>query len=105
MNSDTSSSVPAAGAPWRGLAPGTRVVVRRRLSASEAAAARAERRGAVWTDIIGFVLTVSDDGLGVRTDPRPGRGAPEDLWIPAPEIVSAKQIPPRPQRPARPPTP
>ncbi|MBE1875915.1 hypothetical protein [Myceligenerans pegani] len=98
MNSDTPRPVPPAGRPWRGLAPGTRVVVRRRLAAAESAAARADRRGGVWTDVIGFVLTVSDDGLRVRTDPRPGRGEPQELWIPAGLITSAKPIPRRPER-------
>ncbi|RPF20217.1 hypothetical protein [Myceligenerans xiligouense] len=95
MNSDTSRSVPPPGPSWLRLVPGTRVVVRRRLTAAEAVAARSDRRGAVWTDVIGFVLTVSDDGVGVRTDPRPGYGAPEELWVAADLIASAKPIPPR----------
>lgn len=93
-----------AGTPaWRAVPPGTRVVVRRRLTPAEAAAARAERRGAVWTDVIGFVLTVSDDAVVLRTDPRPGRGEPEEIAVPAAQITSVKPVPPRPARAATPP--
>ncbi|MBO0608435.1 hypothetical protein [Myceligenerans salitolerans] len=98
MNSDTSRPVPPAGPPWSRLVPGARVVVRRRLTAAERAAARAERRGAVWTDVLGFVLTASDDGVRVRTDPRPGRGEPEEVWVSAHLVVSVKPVPPRPER-------
>ncbi|GAB3171828.1 hypothetical protein GCM10027059_40710 [Myceligenerans halotolerans] len=101
MNSDTSRSDPPAGPPWSRLAPGTRVVVRRRLTTAEAGAARADHRGEVWTDVIGFLLRVSDDGLGVRTDPRPGRGEPEEIWVPADLITSVKPVPPRPERRGR----
>ncbi|GAA1875722.1 hypothetical protein GCM10009751_39320 [Myceligenerans crystallogenes] len=83
---------------WRGIPPGTRVVVRRRLTPGEAAAARAQRRGAVWTDVIGHVVTVSDDGVVLRTDPRPGRGEPEEIVVAAALITSVKPVPPRPVR-------
>ncbi|MBL0886631.1 hypothetical protein [Myceligenerans indicum] len=98
MNSDTSRPVPPGRPrrPWP--APGTRVVVRRRLTEAEAATARSERRGAIWTDVIGFVLEASDDGVAVRTDPRPGRGRPEEIWIAADLVESVKPVPPRPRR-------
>ncbi|GAB4084778.1 hypothetical protein GCM10028784_14080 [Myceligenerans cantabricum] len=97
MNSDTPAGPPDAPR-WVRIAPGTRVVVRRRLDAAEAAAARTERRGAVWTDVVGFVLSVSGDGVRVRTDPRPGRGTPEETWIAAHLVESVKPVPPRPDR-------
>lgn len=102
MNSDTPGT--ASGRfPSPDLAPGVRVVVRRRLSEREAAQARAALRGAVWTDVIGFVVTVSDDGLRLRTDPRPGRGTPVEIHVPADEIESVKPVPPRPVRRPGPP--
>lgn len=107
MNSDTPGHPPTSDTPGdtppAGLAPGTRVVVRRRLTAAEAAAARAQRRGAVWTDVIGFVVEVSDDAVRLRTDPRPGGGEPEELTIPAGLVESVRPVPPRPvRRPGRP---
>jgi len=82
---------------WRDLPVGARVVVRRRIDATEAEAARAEGRGSVWTDVIAVVLAVDDDGLLLRTD-APREEAPRELRVPAEAIETAKQIPPRPAR-------
>ena len=85
---------------WRGLPTGTRVVVRRRL----APAGPVVSDGGVahrWTDVIGFVVSVSDVGLRLRTDPAPGRGEPEAVDVPAAEIEAAKPVPPRPVRAPR----
>jgi hypothetical protein len=84
-------------APWRGLAPGERVVVRRRLDAAEAAAARAAGRGAVWTDVIGVVLAVDDAGLLLRTDAASARAAHE-VRVPGTAVEAVRRIPPRPPR-------
>jgi hypothetical protein len=51
-----------------------------------------------WTDLIGFVVEVSDAGLRLRTDPVPGRGEPREVSVTAAEIETAKPIPPRPVR-------
>lgn len=87
--------VPAGG--WRALRPGTRVVVRRRLAphgpvVSDGGTAHR------WTDLIGFVVDVSDAGLRLRTDPAPGRGEPQDVDVAAADIEAAKPVPPRPLR-------
>lgn len=95
MNSDTPHPGPEAGPAWTRLVAGTRVVVRRRLTAAESADALSQRRGAVWTDVIGVVVAASDDGLRMRTDPRPGRGEPRQVWIPAALVTSVKPLPPR----------
>jgi hypothetical protein len=79
---------PAGG--WRDLRPGTRVVVRRRLPPG----GTAHR----WTDLIGYVVEVSDAGLRLRTDPVPGRGEPKEVDVAAHDIEAAKPIPPRPTR-------
>ena len=55
-----------------------------------------------WTDLIGFVVEVSDAGLRLRTDPVSGRGEPEEVDVAAADIEAAKPIPPRPVRRARP---
>ncbi|GAB2456923.1 DUF6725 family protein [Xylanimonas ulmi] len=83
--------------PWRDLPAGARVVVRRRLDATEAARARAEGRGAVWTDIIGVVLAVDDEGLSLRTD-APRDPSPREVSVAAGEIEAVKRIGPRPAR-------
>lgn len=90
---------PPAGA-WRALRPGMRVVVRRRLAPSGPVVSDGgtEHR---WTDLIGFVVEVSDVGVRLRTDPVPGRGEPKEVTVPAAEIEAAKPIPPRPSRPPR----
>jgi hypothetical protein len=84
---------------WRVWPEGARVVVRRRLSAEEAAAT-----GKVWTDIIGVVIAVDDDGVRLRTDPGSAHAssqAPTEVEVRADQIEAAKRIPPRPQRPPR----
>ncbi|WP_125774237.1 DUF6725 family protein [Antribacter gilvus] len=88
------STTPAAEPGWRSLPVGARAVVRRRLAAGA---------GHVWTDLIGYVLEVSDAGLLLRTDPRPGRGSPEEVRVRAEEIETAKPVPERPVRRSGPP--
>lgn len=92
--------MPAGG--WRALRPGTRVVVRRRLEPSGAVVSEGGTAHR-WTDLIGFVLAVSDAGLRLRTDPVPGRGQPQEVDVAAAEIEAAKPIPPRPVRRSGPP--
>lgn len=84
----TSATLPYPPRPWRELMPGQRAVVRRRLAAPVS--------GAVWTDVVGDVLEVSDDGVLLRTDPR--QGDPQEVLVPAAEIEAARQVPPRPPR-------
>jgi hypothetical protein len=94
---------PDAAAPasaittWRLLAPGQRVVVRRRLTGDESVQARAEGRGAVWTDIIAVVVAVDDSGLRLLTDASRQLQARE-VHVPGQLITAAKPIPPRPAR-------
>ncbi|GHH78297.1 hypothetical protein [Promicromonospora soli] len=91
---------PAGG--WHDLRPGTRVVVRRRLPPAGPVVSdggTAHR----WTDLIGYVVEVSDAGLRLRTDPVPGRGEPKEVDVAAPDIEAAKPIPPRPVRRSGPP--
>ena len=93
-------ATPAAPGGWRGLRPGTRVVVRRRLAPAGPVVSdggTAHR----WTDLIGHVVEVSDAGLRLRTDPAPGRGEPEEVTVPASDIEAAKPVPPRPARRSR----
>jgi hypothetical protein len=66
---------------------GARVVVRRRLGPDEAGGKR-------WTDVIGVVLAVGDDGIRLRTDAP--RRPPEEVWVAANDVEAAKRIPPRP---------
>ena len=87
----------AESTPWRELPIGARVVVRRRLDATEAATAQAEGRGSVWTDIIGVVVTVDEAGLTLRTD-APRDPDPREVRVAGATIEAAKQIPPRPVR-------
>lgn len=89
------STTPLPPRPWRDLRPGERAVVRRRLSPAEAQGP-GSGAGHVWTDVIGYVLEVSDGGVRLRTDPR--HGTPEEVLVPADEIEAARQVPPRPPR-------
>ncbi|WP_275005501.1 DUF6725 family protein [Promicromonospora iranensis] len=98
----TFATPPSPTGGWRTLRPGTRVVVRRRLAPTGTAVSdggTAHR----WTDLIGFVVEVSDAGLRLRTDPVPGRGEPEEVTVAAADIEAAKPIPPRPVRRSGPP--
>ncbi|MFI9488679.1 DUF6725 family protein [Promicromonospora sp. NPDC052451] len=93
----TFATPPDASGGWRALRPGTRVVVRRRLPPAGPVVSdggSAHR----WTDLIGFVVEVSDTGLRLRTDPVPGRAEPTEVEVAAAEIAAAKPIPPRPTR-------
>ncbi|WP_084800552.1 DUF6725 family protein [Promicromonospora kroppenstedtii] len=95
-------ATPAAPGGWRGLRPGTRVVVRRRLPPAGPVVSdggTAHR----WTDLIGHVVEISDAGLRLRTDPVPGRGEPQEVDVAAADIEAAKPIPPRPVRRSGPP--
>lgn len=68
---------------WRAWAPGVRVVVRRvRDDAPQAGAPP-------YTDVLGDVVEVDDDGLTVRTR----RG---DVRVPAADVVLTKVVPPAP---------
>jgi len=85
----------SADAPqWRAWSPGTRVVVRRvrdDVPVDEAAAAGGEPR---YTDVLGDVVAVDDDGVVVRTR----RG---DVTVPAAAIRLTKVVPPAPERRGR----
>ena len=72
-----------AGAPWRAWRPGQRVVVRRRLPAGEPQP---------YTDVLGDLVAVDDDGVTVRTR-RAG-----DVRVPGTEIALGKVVPPAPER-------
>ena len=89
-------AVPPPGPPsaWRGLPAGTRVVVRRRLSAAEAAAS-----GARWADIVGILTAVGPDGVRVRPDRSPGLA---EVSVAAADVEAVKPIPPRRPRRGRP---
>ena len=97
----TFTTPPAPPGGWRALGPGTRVVVRRRLTPSGPVVSEAGTAHR-WTDLIGHVVDVSDAGLRLRTDPAPGRGEPQEVDVPAADIETAKPVPPRPVRRARP---
>jgi len=90
------SAVPPAVPPpaWLRLPVGTRVVVRRRLDAAEAAAS-----GARWADVVGILTRVEDAGLRVRPDRT--AGLPE-VTVPAGDVEAVKPIPPRRPRRGRP---
>jgi hypothetical protein len=97
----TFATPPAPAGGWRALRPGTRVVVRRRLPPAGPVVSdggTAHR----WTDLIGFVVDVSDAGLRLRTDPAPGRGDPQEVDVAAADIEAAKPVPPRTVRRADP---
>jgi hypothetical protein len=97
----TFATPPGPAGGWRALRPGTRVVVRRRLPPAGSVVSdggTAHR----WTDLIGFVVDVSDAGLRLRTDPAPGRGEPREVDVAAADIEAAKAVPPRPVRRADP---
>ncbi|MDF9875789.1 hypothetical protein [Cellulosimicrobium cellulans] len=90
--------------PWTAWAPGTRVVVRRRLTADEAAAA-----GKPLTDVIGVVvrttaaeLVLREDAGGSAAPPHRGHGVHDDgpplVVVPLDAIVAGKPVPPRPPR-------
>lgn len=98
----TFATPPAPGRDWRALSPGTRVVVRRRLPPAGPVVSD-DGTAHRWTDLIGFVVAVSDTGLRLRTDPAPGRGAPQDVDVAAGDIEAAKPVPPRPVRRSGPP--
>jgi hypothetical protein len=67
---------------WRAWTVGTRVVVRRRLGPQE-------EHG--YTDVLGELTRVDDDGVQVRT-----RRGPVD--VPGSEIALGKVVPPPPPR-------
>jgi hypothetical protein len=98
----TFATPPPPAGVWRTLRPGVRVVVRRRLAPSGPVVSEGGTAHR-WTDLIGFVVEVSDAGLRLRTDPAPGRGEPQEVDIAAAEIETAKPIPPRPVRRSGPP--
>jgi len=89
--------------PWTSWAPGTRVVVRRRLPEDEAAAA-----GKPLTDVIGVVVRTTATELVLREDaggsapPHRGHGVHDDapplVVVPLDAIVAGKPVPPRPPR-------
>jgi len=92
---DRADGVTSPTPVWRTWAPGVRVVVRRRRDdvPDDAPPARAggEPR---FTDVLGDVVAVDDDGLVVRT--RHG-----DVHVPASSITLAKTVPPAPPRRGR----
>lgn len=86
MTTDDAATPPA---PWRAWSAGQRVVVRRRLPAGEAQP---------YTDVLGDLVAVDDEGVTVRTR-RAG-----DVRVPGDEIAIGKVVPPAPpRRPRRPP--
>ena len=70
---------------WRTLDPGVRVVVRRRLGPDERL---------LYSDVLGDLLTVDDDGVVIETRRGPVR-------VPAQDIALAKIVPPAPARRSR----
>ncbi len=89
MVSDASAGRPGGTVPaaWRAWSPGTRVVVRRRRDLPPDAPPHEPR----FTDVLGDVLRVDDDGVLVRTR----RG---DVLVPAAAIALTKVVPPAPPR-------
>ncbi|WP_231496033.1 hypothetical protein [Cellulomonas sp. HZM] len=73
---------------WRTLRPGERVVVRRRRDDDPAPGEPP------YTDVLGEVVTIDDDGLVVRT-----RRA--DVDVPGADVVLWKRVPPALPRRAR----
>lgn len=80
MTTDDAATPPA---PWRAWSAGQRVVVRRRLPAGEAQP---------YTDVLGDLVAVDDEGVTVRTR-RAG-----DVRVPGDEIAIGKVVPPAPPR-------
>ncbi len=76
-----------AAPPWRAWSPGVRVVVRRRRDDLPAGG----RGEPPYTDVLGDVVAVDDDGLTVRTR----RG---DVHVPAGDVLLGKPVPPAPVR-------
>ncbi|MBF0688886.1 MAG: hypothetical protein IR158_14110 [Cellulomonas sp.] len=78
---------------WRTWPTGTRVVVRRRRDDLPPGAVTGALHGGEppFTDVLGEVVAVDDDGLTVRTR----RG---DVRVPAQDVVRAKVVPPPPAR-------
>ena len=70
---------------WRTLAPGVRVVVRRRLGPGESL---------LYSDVLGELMAVDDGGVLIETRSGPVR-------IPARDIALAKIVPPAPPRRSR----
>lgn len=81
---------------WRAWPPGTRVVVRRRRDDLPPGTPVGTLQGGEppFTDVLGDVLEVDDDGLTVRTR----RG---DVRVPGHDVLRAKIVPPAPPRRAR----
>lgn len=73
----------SAHAPWRAWRVGQRVVVRRRQPPGEPQP---------YTDVLGDLVAVDDDGVTVRTR-RAG-----DVRVPGAEIALGKVVPSAPQR-------
>lgn len=69
---------------WRAWTPGVRVVVRRVRDDSPGPGEPP------FTDVLGEVLTLDDDGLTIRTR----RG---DVRVPAADVVLTKVVPPAPE--------
>lgn len=80
MTTDDAATPPA---PWRAWSAGQRVVVRRRLPAGEPQP---------YTDVLGDLVAVDDEGVTVRTR-RAG-----DVRVPGDEIAIGKVVPPAPPR-------
>ncbi|MCL2465954.1 MAG: hypothetical protein FWF02_00070 [Micrococcales bacterium] len=70
---------------WRTFTVGQRVVVRRRRDDNPAPGEPQ------LTDVLGEVLEVSDDGLRIA-------GRRGHTWVPAPDVVFARAVPPAPRR-------
>jgi hypothetical protein len=68
--------------PWRTLTPGVRVVVRRRLGPDEEL---------LYSDVLGELLVVDDDGVLIETRRGPVR-------VRGLDIALAKIVPPAPAR-------
>jgi hypothetical protein len=86
VTSDATGAPPAGPEgtpPWRTWPVGARVVVRRRLPADAPQP---------YTDVLGDLVAVDDDGVTVRT-----RRAGE-VRVPGAEIALGKLVPPAPQR-------
>ena len=78
---DTAPTGDLTAPPWRAWAPGTRVMIRRRIDDPDHP----------YTDVLGEVLTNDATGLTLRTR----RG---DVHVPAHAIAIGKPVPPAPAR-------